>query len=282
MINELRKWFFLPFLIITLTAATTTQISAAPSDNPVFATIQVVKRMLSNALSPIITQLSQHDTRISELENRVEILERLLTPTLPPLTPTPESLLIHGTWNTPIYLPSGYKSMNIEVSSNQGVGDWAPGPSFDGGLTFWEQIRFTCGTNKCNVNIPILSSKYFFHSGGGTNPDATDINLTLFPESNSKVLVLGQTVNYPFTSSPFDTTGFNYITITAGGGDNPQNLVALDLEKEVAGTYTLVSRIVCDQGAKCPIDTLPITAGIFRVSIVGNGTKANLGAILKP
>jgi hypothetical protein len=90
--------------------------------------------------------------------------------------------------------------MNIEVSSNQGVGDWAPGPSFDGGLTFWEQIRFTCGTNKCNVNIPILSSKYFFHSGGGTNPDATDINLTLFPESNSKVLVLGQTVNYPFTS----------------------------------------------------------------------------------
>lgn len=70
-----------------------TVVKAAPSNNPIFATIEEVKQMISDAISPILQTLNNHDERIINLENQVTDLQQrvslLENPPTPTLTPTP-------------------------------------------------------------------------------------------------------------------------------------------------------------------------------------------------
>src|SRR6266540_443963 len=81
------KAFFLSILAIGLLVLVFARNSvfAAPSNNPVFATIEQVQQMINNALSPLTARLNNHEGRIATLESNLTV-----TPSpSPSLTPTP-------------------------------------------------------------------------------------------------------------------------------------------------------------------------------------------------
>ena len=96
------KLLIVPLIILfVILFFKTTKAFATPVNNPIFATIQVVQKMISEAISPIQNLLNNHEERIqnleskvTELEERVKNLEVTPTPTsipTPTLTPTPTS-----------------------------------------------------------------------------------------------------------------------------------------------------------------------------------------------
>jgi hypothetical protein len=175
-----------------------------------------------------------------------------------------------------ISIPSGFKSITFKVTSTNSLATWVPLVSFDGGTNYFEQHRFGC----CNtVTVPILGGHYRFSPGTGTIVDL--VTGTLNTEPDAQVLLLGQNVSYPFTSDSFDATGFKTIMITIGGGNNPQNLTGISLQKLVSGTFIQVQHLDCDGGAVCPLQLLHIDDGVYRVSVEGSGTGAVFGVIIR-
>ncbi len=211
------------------------------------------------------------------------------TPTdTPTPTPPPTPYIIQIADNKPapattyFTVPSGYKSMTFHVSGTDNVIVWAPSVSFDGGQTYYEQIRFPCdGTSCLDVTIPILTDLYGFGTGGSSGNITA--SATLNEEPGAEVLNLGSVVSYPYQSSTFNTDGFSTITITVGGGNNPQQLSIIKLYRdEGGGNFVEVARADCDGGAQCPLTTFPVIGGTYLVYLEGNGTGAVLGAILRP
>lgn len=173
-------------------------------------------------------------------------------------------------------IPPGFKSITFNVTFSNFIINWAPQISFDNGATFLEQHRFRCGNTCAQVTIPLLSNKIRW-SPGTSGGNATVIG-TLNPEPDSQVLLLGQGINFPFTSSDFSTDGFSNITITAGGGTSIQ---AISLQKLENGAFIEKQRLNCDGGAECPLQSLPVLGGTYRIAIEGGGVNAVLGAILR-
>lgn len=209
------------------------------------------------------------------------------TPTITPTPTPPQSLHITVATNLPtnqnsdpVIMPNGYKSITFTVLPSGSIPGWAAQVSFDGGATWLEQHRFACSGSTCaEVTLPILGGNYRFSPGGGSG--TINVFATLNPEPDTQVLVLGQGVLYQFTSPTFNTDGFNTITITAGGGDNPQNMIGISLQRNENGGFVEKQFLGCDGGAGCPLQTLPVLGGDYRVVLEGNGTNAVLGAILR-
>ncbi len=189
------------------------------------------------------------------------------------LIPNPTKITISS--GVSFDIPAGFKSMNIKLKKVSNLPTWAPTASFDNN-TFHEQHRFF--GNFTDVTIPILTSKYRLNKGG---PDDFQADIIFNPEPNSQVLLLGQLVNYTFTSNSFNTDGFSTILITVGGGSNPQNLQTISLQRLENNFFVEKERLSCDGGAQCPYQSLPVLGGIYRVVLEGNGTEAVIGAILR-
>lgn len=97
----MRKLAIILFIFaLSLFLIKTTIVKAAPSDNPIFATIEGVQQMISDAIAPILQTLSNHDEKIADLENQVADLQQrvwsLEHPPTPTLTPTPTTLPFSG------------------------------------------------------------------------------------------------------------------------------------------------------------------------------------------
>lgn len=243
---------------------------------------------LEATISPIPSQIASLQSQISsqastiiDLESRITQLE--ITP-----TPTPiQSLQMTVATNLPtnqnssaVTIPSGYKSVTFTVSPSGSIPGWAAQVSFDGGTTWLEQHRFACSSSCPVVTIPILGSKYRFSPGGGSG--TISVSAILNPESGAQVLVLGQGITYQFTSPTFNTSGFSTITITAGGGDNPQHMTRISLQRNENNTFVEKQFLACDGGAGCPLQSLPVLGGTYQVVLEGTGTTGVLGAILRP
>jgi len=279
---------------LTLFLGLVSSVNASPDKNPVFATIDYVKEAIDKAVDRINSRLNNQDKRIAALEARVTALEA--TPTLvpsPTLTPTPTPTPVPVTLtfvsgaSTPygnsdaISIPTGYKSLTFSVTFNGSIANWVPQVSFDGGSTWFEQVRFSCGATCASVTIPIIGSKYRFSLGSAS---VSNLNVTVVAnsETNANVLLLGQNISYPFTSSTFSTNGFTSIVITAGAINNPQNLTGISLQRFEGGIFVEKQHLSCDGGAQCPLTSLPVLGGDYRVVLEGNGLGAVLGAILRP
>lgn len=225
---------------------------------------------LEARLNTTDSNVASQSARLDELEKRILALESTPSP-----SPIPSPVILTVNSGVIFDVPTGFKSMTIKLKNVSNLPAWAPTVSFDG-TTFHEQHRF--GGSQLEVTIPILAGKYRLNKGG---PDDFTADVIFNPEPNAQVLTLGQLVNYPFTSQSFDTTGFNTITITVGGGSNPQNLQAISLQKSEGGSFVEKQRLNCDGGAQCPLQSLPVLGGTYRVVLQGNGSAAVLGAILR-
>jgi hypothetical protein len=178
-----------------------------------------------------------------------------------------------------ISLPDGYKSITFHVTTTGGLPGWAALVSFNNGITFFEEQRFPCSGSVCNdFTIPILSNTYKFSPGSSS---VWNVSTTLNLEPDSKVLLLGQNVSYPFISTGFNTTGYTSITVSTGSGNNPQHLTGISLQREISGVYQEQARLTCDGGATCQQQTLTVMGGNYRISVEGAGTGALFGAILR-
>jgi len=174
-------------------------------------------------------------------------------------------------------VPIGYKSMTISLSNTNGLPAWAPTVSFDGGNNFSEQIRFA--GSETLVTIPILSNTYRLNTGGSSGFNA---DITFNPDSSSQAILFNSNANYPFVSNSFNTDSFSSISITVGGGNNPQHLTAISLQRLENGVFVEKQRLACDGGAQCPLQSMPVLGGTYQVSIEGAGTGAVIGALLRP
>jgi len=230
----------------------------------------------------------QQSEKILELENRLKILESTPIPTPTPIisitstpSPIPAPIVLTFADNIPInqqgpgvQIPSGYKSITLRVT---GLVVWAPQGSFDGGATFTElhRLRFVD-----EITIPIYSNWYRISPGvGASTYSATG---TLNEEPGAQVLLFGNGVNYPFTSSTFDSTGYASIVITASGGTGPGGMTGISLQRFEGGSFVEKQHINCDGGAECSLTTLPLIGGDYHVVLQGGGTGAIIGAILRP
>ena len=225
------------------------------------------------------TKNASQDAEIQILMDKIEELGEA-TPVILTLA---NNLNVNGPNGPSVQIPSGYKSMTIENTLSGGLNGWAPQVSFDGGSTWYEQHRFGCGGNCQVITIPILGPLYRFSPGGGSGTVTS--KATLNKEPNSKVIVFGHGINYPFTSNELDTTGYSKILVTAGGGDNPQNLVRISLQTpQGGGAYGQSDSVGCDGGATCPLQEMLLQSGqnLYKVGIIGNGTNGLFGAILRP
>lgn len=222
----------------------------------------------------LFAKTSETDAAIADLQQRVAALENPPTPSPSP-SPQPE-IDFQTNFDEEFTVPQGYNVMLIDILGGISF-PWAPGPSFDNGVSFPEQHRFFPADQ--SVIIPVLSDKYMIRSGGSTG---VQVRIRLQQDPNSQVINFGTNESYPFTSSPFDATGFNSIIVTASGGDNPQNLSAIVLQKEVGGVFVEDARSNCDGGAQCPPTSFPVTSGNYRVVIEGSGTGALFAALLRP
>jgi hypothetical protein len=246
-----------------------------------FYSIQNINHVLSYhsvEIKNLQNQNASLSAQLVSLQERVASLET--TPTATPTNipmPTPTTTQSITVSNGTIFTaPSGFKSMSITLFNTNGLPAWAPTVSFDNGNTFNEQIRFSGLTT--SVTIPILSNTYRLNSGGSNGFTA---HVVFNIESNAQVILLGQSVNYPFTSNPFNSDSFSSVTITVGPGDNPQHVTGLSLQRFDGGSYIETNRINCDGGAQCPMPTFPLLGGTYRVVLEGSGANAILGGILR-
>jgi len=168
--------------------------------------------------------------------------------------------------------------MTFQVSYDGFLAGFAPQVSFDGGATFYEQTRFGCGASCAVVTVPILGEYYRFSPG---SPVSVQTQVTLNPEPDAKVVLLGKIVSYPFTSESFTTDGFSTITVTIGPGANPQNVTAYTLQRLEDGNWVEKERVGCDGGATCPLEALPVLGGDYKVMLEGIGIEAVVGGILR-
>jgi hypothetical protein len=297
------------FSVLILLFTFTVRISkAAPDNNPIFQAITELESYVNSALATIQSQVDQLssdllaltdrvtqnetdiagltdnvDSRFDELEERVNLLENPPTPTP---TPTPVTFQLVDSKLAPAVTdfnpPDEYETITFKVTSTSNVVGWAPAVSFDGGISYFEQVRISCGSTVCpEVTVPLLNTEYYrFQTGSSSG--LVSVEATYNNEDLSQVLTLGEFVNYPFTSSPFNTDGYSNITITVGGGDNPQHVTGISLQRLESGSYVQKEFQTCDGGAICPITTFPLLGGDYRVELQGSGTKAVIGAILRP
>ena len=167
----------------------------------------------------LFAKTSETDATIADLQQRVAALENPPTPSPSP-SPQPE-LDFQINFDEEFTVPQGYNVMLIDILGGISF-PWAPGPSFDNGVSFPEQHRY--GPSVQEVTSPVLSNKYMIRSGGSTS---VNVRIRLQADPNSEVLNLGTNASFPFTSTPFETTGFSLLHVTAGGGNKPQNPGAL-------------------------------------------------------
>ena len=176
-------------------------------------------------------------------------------------------------------IPTGYNSITFQVTSTDSIINWAPAVSFDGGITYRNQHRFRCSGAICPVvTIPIISNLYRF-SLGSASGNITAIG-TLNKEKGARVVVLGNGVSLPFTSESFSTKRMSSIIVTVEQG-NPQNLTGISLQKNVNGIYVEKAHLVCDGGAECPLEAMPVDGGNYRIVMEGSGSDALLSIMLR-
>ncbi|OGK08496.1 hypothetical protein A2767_05360 [Candidatus Roizmanbacteria bacterium RIFCSPHIGHO2_01_FULL_35_10] len=150
----------------------------------------------------------------------------------------------------------------------------------DGGTTYKEQHRFRCSGGTCPVvTIPILNNSYIFSTGTSAGNITAIGTLNIEPEA--QVIILGNSVDLPFTSSSFDSTGFTSITVTVGQG-NPQNLTGISLQRFESGSFVEKVHLNCDGGAECPLQSMNLIGGNYQVVVEGSGSDALVGSILRP
>lgn len=265
------------FVLGTFLSSTAT--NASSTKNPVFATIEYVQNAINEALL-------DHESRIANLEDRVEILENSTpTPTSVPQALPPIDLIISenrpASFEQPFNVPEGYDLITFNVITTGSIINWAARVKIPPESTTQEQHRFNCGGNSIcpEVSIPVLGTEYLFGLGASSGLVTTTATLIDIPDSQK--IILGNHVNLPFTSTLFDTTGYSNILVTVGQA-NPQNLNNIKLQKFNGTTFEDVSTLSCDGGAECTLDELTVTGGNHRVVVNGSGNDALVGIILLP
>jgi hypothetical protein len=183
---------------------------------------------------------------------------------------------------TSFTVPDGFESMTIKVTGTENIVHWTPMVSFDSGSNYFEQIRFDCPTMDCTeVTIPVLDNFYKIQTGSSSG--VVSVHIEFNDEPSAQVLNLGSVVSYPFTSGTFNTTGFNNIVVTVGDGDNSPNLTLLELQRETSpGVFSTEDSLVCDTGSICPLETMLLSSGVYRVVLNNSGDNAVVGAIMRP
>lgn len=228
-------------------------------------------------LSELQVALSFQDQEIDDLENRVDSLEQRIQQLENPPSPIPTPNILTVSSGQSFFVPEGYKSMTIKLKNVSNLPSWAPTVSFDGS-NYKEQHRFP--GNQTEVTIPILAENYRLNKGG---PDDFSADVTFNVETGANVVLLGDNISYDFTSELFNTSGYTKIAVTVGGGDNPQNLIAITLLRSVGGNSFLnQSQVICDGGALCPLQTMTVDGGDYKLRLEGSGVGAVMGAILRP
>lgn len=220
---------------------------------------------------------STQSAKIQELEERLSTLESSISAEL-----QNKQIVIAENEPQPVSkkvtIPAGYKSMTVSVSSGGTLENWAPLVSFDG-QNYREQHRFRCTATCETVTIPVLSPDYLFNTG--TAGGLISIMAVLNPEADSQILILSEDTLLPFQSEEFSAEGFNSVDLTVGGGNDPQNLDDIILQKKNEGVFEDYHILNCDGGAECPLDSIPLSEGIYRVQVVGSGDSGVIGAILR-
>lgn len=278
-IKRLFIYILLPLLFLSIVP---TFVKAAPADNPVFATIENVRRMIDDAVTPIHETLSNLTSRLDtdeedivDLQNRVTELENIInaTPTPAP-SPLPEINQLMD-FNQPFDVPAGYNTMIIEIQEPISF-LWAPLPSFDKGTSYVEQQRFDSGIS--NATIPVVSSKYMVGSAVVTS---VKLRLILRSDLDANAIILANNANYPFISTELNTEGYTQMIVTAGGGNNPQHLDAIVLLIKQGDNFTEAARSNCDGGAQCPATSFRLAGSSHKISIEGTGTGALFAALIR-
>jgi len=187
------------FLLLLLFFSSKRPAHATPSNNPIFATIEVVQQMITNALSPVQNSLLGLSNRVSNLEatvtpipgqmvnlqNRVSVLETQM----PQPTPTPKTFsFFNGSINTsgqysPVVDTDGYSkiavsfqctigsvAINIQDSPDQTT--WFTQESWNetycpGGVTTQLALAnryYRLATNSTTLpNVSLNATGYIFH-----------------------------------------------------------------------------------------------------------------------
>jgi hypothetical protein len=285
------------FLIILVALFLPPKTSAAPGNNPIFATVDFVQDLFDQAWGAI--QHNQSDIeflkeRADNLQAQVDEINSTPSPTpSPDPTPDPEALppieLVladgrEGSFQVPFEVPEGYDLLTFNVSSTGSIVNWAARVIIAPETITQEQHRFRCsGSSVCPPgSVPVLGTDYVF--APGTSSGFVSASVTMDDIPGAQTMVLGSHVNLNFVSNPFDTTGFSSILITAGQ-NNPQNLNLISLQKFNGATFDRVGDLVCDGGAECPATIQPLLGGDYRVlveGVGGFGLDALVGAILLP
>src|SRR6266540_3041297 len=143
------KAFFLSILAIGLLVLVFARNSvfAAPSNNPVFATIEQVQQMINNALSPLTARLNNHEGRIATLESNLTV------------TPSPSPSI------TPSPTPIVSKSIKVFDASNQELGIFINGDPDERAMAlFIEDLQKAVHIDTRNGNVGMWTNVYFTSS----------------------------------------------------------------------------------------------------------------------
>jgi hypothetical protein len=192
----MRKKYLLIFPLLLASLVFVPKLYAAPSSNPIFATIDKVQQIITDALTPLNNLLGNHEERIDNLENKVSELEEkinelqitptpILTPTLTP-TPTPIPLepfdhyFFNGSVNfntiSSVLDTLGYSNIFITVDCPVGVATYYIEASAD--QQTWNQVM-SSGIPGCKngqnmtTNLSSANRYWRFGIGGGTGTELT-------------------------------------------------------------------------------------------------------------
>jgi hypothetical protein len=157
------------------------QIHAAPSSNPIYTTLSQVQQLITTALTPIANLLSNHQTRIDALENKVLELENRSTFTF-------FDNFNDGNTNgwllgNAIGFPS--HSGNWRVEEGKLVQD----TGYDGVVALIENLQFSTQTVETNVKL------FGPSGGGGIAVWFKDTNNALYVTLANETLGVGQVTN---------------------------------------------------------------------------------------
>ena len=143
-IKRLLITLLLPLLLLIIVPSL---VKAAPSNNPIFATIEKVEQMIGDAIAPIQESISNLTSRldgaeddIDDLQNRVTELENILYATPTP-SPSPQTIYIisDSSWKFSISEVNGWLTAGFDDSSwisvlAPSMGQCGPNP-VGGGIT---------------------------------------------------------------------------------------------------------------------------------------------------
>ena len=196
------------FLFSLSTPIVIKNVSAAPSNNPIFATIQTVQQMITDALTPINNLLNNHEERLDELESKVTELEGKINEL--EVTPTPTEINFFDNFNDGNtdgwWL--GYSLANPANNGNWRVesGELLQDTGYDGVISLVENSQFSDQTIETRLKV--------------NDPSGSDGVLLWFQDDNNLVYVVvsgngvavGENINgtwntsdYPFPSFIFGT-----------------------------------------------------------------------------